>query len=450
MAKTAKTELDTSTQKAGTAKNALDESIEIAGTVNETLSATVKQAGALDTSLGEKIETGTQLKTDLTASGEKAVQDIQKAGSEQLGKMQAVAEAFTADREQITTNKEDIGSLKEDLVNLDSPEKKYIDGDVKNMYIQLSEGKLIEKANKNFSYTKIKIDDTMLSVSCNITKLFPTNVLFFGFVNSENNLITKNVNTTGLQTSKIPENATHILLNFFGVSYCGEFIIGVDNYARKSYVDSLREEQPYLNKKGVAFGTSLTYRAKTTGGYLQFLPKLSGIEFDNQGVGSSKIYGNDSNSILNKILNYSSYADKDVVLIEGFANDWYNNSPLGDIYDITTDTVCGCLYTAFKHILTQKASINIAVILDHFGINAQGVDMSASVTKNVGKQLDYYEKLAKVCEIYGVSYIKEYKNAKMNQMTNKYYLDYIHLNEIGSEQSARCIWSKLKNIPISL
>ena len=117
LAGTAKTELDTSIREAGTAKTALDESTETAGTVQETLSATVNQAGALDTSLGEKIETGTQLKTDLTASGEKAVQDIQTAGSEQLGKMQAVAEAFTADREQIATNKEDIGSLKEDLSN---------------------------------------------------------------------------------------------------------------------------------------------------------------------------------------------------------------------------------------------------------------------------------------------------------------------------------------------
>lgn len=117
LAGTAKTELDTSIREAGTAKTALDESTETAGTVQETLSATVKQAGALDTSLGEKIETGTQLKTDLVASGEKAVQDIQTAGSEQLGKMQAVAEAFTADREQIATNKEDIGSLKEDLSN---------------------------------------------------------------------------------------------------------------------------------------------------------------------------------------------------------------------------------------------------------------------------------------------------------------------------------------------
>lgn len=45
------------------------------------------------------------------------VQDIQTAGSEQLGKMQAVAEEFTADREQIANNKEDIGSLKEDISN---------------------------------------------------------------------------------------------------------------------------------------------------------------------------------------------------------------------------------------------------------------------------------------------------------------------------------------------
>lgn len=117
LAGTAKTELDTSTQKAGEANTALDGSVKTAGEMQETLSATVKQAGALNTSLGEEIETGTQLKTDLTASGEKAVQDIQTAGSEQLGKMQAVAEEFTADREQIANNKEDIGSLKEGLGN---------------------------------------------------------------------------------------------------------------------------------------------------------------------------------------------------------------------------------------------------------------------------------------------------------------------------------------------
>ena len=115
LAGTAKTELDTSTQKAGEAKTALDGFARTAGEMQETLNATVKQAGALDTSLGEKIETGTQLNEDITVSGEKAVQGIQNAGSEQLGKMQAVAEEFTADREQITKNKEDIGKIQEDL-----------------------------------------------------------------------------------------------------------------------------------------------------------------------------------------------------------------------------------------------------------------------------------------------------------------------------------------------
>lgn len=118
LAGTAKAALDTSIREAGEAKTALNGSAKTAGEMQETLNETAKQAGALDTSLNEKIETGTQLKTDLTASGEKAVQDIQTAGSEQLGKMQTVAEEFTADREQVAINKKDIDSLKEDLANI--------------------------------------------------------------------------------------------------------------------------------------------------------------------------------------------------------------------------------------------------------------------------------------------------------------------------------------------
>lgn len=118
LAGTAKTGLDTSIREAGEAKTALNGSAKTAGEMQETLNETAKQAGALDTSLNEKIETGTQLNEDITSSGEKAIQDIQNAGSEQLGKMQAVAEEFTADREQVAINKKDIDSLKEDLSQL--------------------------------------------------------------------------------------------------------------------------------------------------------------------------------------------------------------------------------------------------------------------------------------------------------------------------------------------
>ena len=105
------------TRTANTAKKNLDQSTADANVAKTALDKTIQSADDQNTSLGEKIETSKQLKTDLQTAGEKATQDIQTAGSEQLGKMQAVAEEITADREQIATNKEDIGSLKEDLSN---------------------------------------------------------------------------------------------------------------------------------------------------------------------------------------------------------------------------------------------------------------------------------------------------------------------------------------------
>ena len=117
-AENAKSELDTSAREAGEAKTALDSSISSASEKQTVLDTTVTKADTLDKSLKENIQTGTQLQKDLVASGEKAVEDIQTAGNEQLGKMQTVAEEFTADREQITKNKNDISSLNEELSDL--------------------------------------------------------------------------------------------------------------------------------------------------------------------------------------------------------------------------------------------------------------------------------------------------------------------------------------------
>lgn len=110
--------VEASTSTANAAKKNLDQSTADANVAKTALDKTIQSADDQNTSLGEKIETSKQLKTDLQTAGEKATQDIQTAGSEQLGKMRAVAEEFTADREQIATNKEDIGSLKEDTASL--------------------------------------------------------------------------------------------------------------------------------------------------------------------------------------------------------------------------------------------------------------------------------------------------------------------------------------------
>ena len=132
------------TRTANTAKKNLDQSTADANVAKTALDKTIQSADDQNTSLGEKIETSKQLKTDLQTAGEKATQDIQTAGSEQLGKMQAVAEEFTADREQIATNKEDIGSLKEDIVDLQDKKitKFYASNQGENHLVDSDNGKI--------------------------------------------------------------------------------------------------------------------------------------------------------------------------------------------------------------------------------------------------------------------------------------------------------------------
>lgn len=472
LAGTAKTELDMSTQKAGEAKTALDGSARTAGEMQETLSATVKQAGALDTSLGEKIETGTQLKTDLTASGEKAVQDIQTAGSEQLGKMQAVAKEFTADREQITTNKEDIGSLKEDLIDLGDTigySKGTISPNIfdKNDIDVINGGYIGEDGNivtnssfNNSGFIPLELDSTYRFISngsfitsTRICSFYDENKIFIKTASYGTPMTIKNSGGSVLRRSRYfrylytNAEADTLMITKNDETLYSEYIpFGVVGRGCEivERVEAL-ENNCWNGLKGVAFGTSLTYRSQTTGGYLQFLPQLSGIEFDNQGVGSSKIYGNAESSILNMILNYSNYENKHVAIIEGLVNDWYNSSPLGTYTDAEETTVCGCLRTAINYILTQNPNINIFVVLDHYGRNSNGADCSSSAIVNGYTQYQYYEECAKLCESMSVKVIKEYALSNVSELTPQYLLDNIHLNDnIGAMQSALTIWNEIK------
>lgn len=198
---------------------------------------------------------------------------------------------------------------------------------------------------------------------------------------------------------------------------------------------------------GVAFGTSLTYRAQTTGGYLDYLPYMVGATIENKGVGSSFFYGLEENqyNILYNIKNYTQYADKDFVIIEGCVNDWYNGRKLGTYKDQGTDSVCGCLYNMFSHIYSQNPNIQIFVILDHYGKNADGIDMSPSSVKGTYTQYEYYEEVAKCCEYNQVTCLKEYMNSDFQESADQYLVDYIHCNELGAEKSASIIFELMKN-----
>lgn len=204
---------------------------------------------------------------------------------------------------------------------------------------------------------------------------------------------------------------------------------------------ALNVDRQFNGLSGVAFGTSLTYRASTSYGFLTRLAELSGITFDNQGIGSSVIKGN----MLTAIKAYTGYADKTVCLLEGFVNDWYTGQPLGTYTDATEDTVCGCVRSALNYILSQNANLTVFLILDHYGRNNGGVNCATTaVNSNNVTQYQFYEEIAKVAESLGIPVIKEYEVSQISENTPQYLADNIHLNALGAIQSGQAIWSQMK------
>lgn len=217
----------------------------------------------------------------------------------------------------------------------------------------------------------------------------------------------------------------------------------------KSNIEKLQEEvsnmtdNNYSGMKGVAFGTSLTYRAETTGGYLQYLPQLMKCEIENQGVGSSFFYYNVQNeyNILYNIKNYTKFDEKDFVIIEGCVNDWQHEKELGTYKDQTEDSVCGCLYNMFKHIYIENPNIMIFVVLDHYGRKYGSQDLSPSSIRGEYTQYEYYEEVFKCCEYNGIPCLKEYAKSYFGGFGEQYLMDYIHCNDLGARQSANTIFS---------
>lgn len=203
----------------------------------------------------------------------------------------------------------------------------------------------------------------------------------------------------------------------------------------------------YEGLLGVAFGTSLTQRAITGDGYMDYLPSLSGIEFDNQGLGGGTIHQHgDQGYILGAIQNYTGYANKRVCILEGFTNDWgYNYDQLGHYTDQSDATVCGAVRVGLTHILAQNPNITIFLVLDHYGKTYNGVsNSSTAVNRNNQTQYVWYEEISKVAESLGIPVIKLYAISGISENTPQYLMDNIHPTALGARQTAKVIWEQMK------
>lgn len=212
-------------------------------------------------------------------------------------------------------------------------------------------------------------------------------------------------------------------------------IVGLDGYVN-----------PYSGRAGVAFGTSITYRAITHYGYLQYLPDLLDMTFDNQGVSNGVLSDSQFPSIYDKITTYADYANMDVCIVEGFVNDWYSMQTLGLYTDNDDSSCCGRLRQALTHILTQNPHITVILVLDHYGRNYNQYEEGSTAIRNGLTQYQYYNELAKVAESLSIPVIKLYEVSEMNEYTSFYYADDIHPNQTGAEHTATVIANCMKQI----
>ena len=213
-------------------------------------------------------------------------------------------------------------------------------------------------------------------------------------------------------------------------------------------------DNQFKGKKGVAFGTSLTQRSDGGGtyGYLTKLRELLECDIENNGTGGAYWFyvQSDSRSITYTVENYTDYADKDFVIIEGCVNDWYTSKILGSYTDNGYTSVCGCLRKMIEHVYSQNPLIQIYVILDHYGKNNGSINCDSDVIINGKTQYEYYSELKKVCEYCGIPVICEYAESNIGMFGEQYLVDNIHCNELGANQSGYFIASAMQRIGIKV
>ena len=353
--------------------------------------------------------------------------------------------------EPFTTEVEEIDERVESIENeFDNHSAQYNEGDVEGYYrlVSGSSDEVELKASSSFTCKSIVVQEWMYKVSFKVLSVsgISSTTIFCGFTSDTGKLISRNPVSVGEYELEVPSNAKNIIISFYGATFSTGYTILSNPVIRQSNLDALSLENKYDGLTGVAFGTSLTYRAQTTGGFLQYLPGMSGITFDNQGIGSSTILGDGGNlDMLARIKSYDSYSGKDVCLLEGFVNDWYGNKTLGTWKDTAETTVCGCVRSALNYMLSQNANMTLFLILDPYGRNYNSVDCSSTAVNSASlTQKEFYDEIAKVGESLGIPVIKEYAESQISENTPQYMIDNIHPSATGAKQSANFIWSKMK------
>lgn len=221
---------------------------------------------------------------------------------------------------------------------------------------------------------------------------------------------------------------------------------------------------PWKGKSWYAFGTSITDTdypntendGKPTGMFAKYLVELSGLVLIDCGRAGGTIATSDSETYPAKGAIYTKitetdFSNADLITLEGFINDFAMCIPIGEITDTTTDTLCGAMYLAIKHLL-ENSNATIVLITDSVGKthtfqNGVTQDYSTRKVNALGlHQVDYTNAMIKMAQYMGVHCIDAGSKSQINEFHPEYIVDQCHHTELGGKQFAYTIWEELKNI----
>ena len=232
-----------------------------------------------------------------------------------------------------------------------------------------------------------------------------------------------------------------------------------DTGASGSSGSSSTVDSEWSGKVASFLGDSITYGAKTTKIYHQYLKELVGFSTcNNYGIDGASIT-NHSNGICTRYNNVAS--DSDIIFIFGGTNDFYYNKPLGEWYTLSGTTrtlnkdvstfrgalaeICDGLITKFP---TKQIILMTPIHRDR--LRNQQTDLEANAS---GLYLDdYVECVKEAGKIFGIPVIDLNGESGLYPMNtenaNAYFHadDKLHPNANGHLKMARVIQGKLRTI----
>ncbi len=225
------------------------------------------------------------------------------------------------------------------------------------------------------------------------------------------------------------------------------------------------QQYPYPShwngKLWYAYGTSMTMEG--SGLYASYLERISGLRLVNRGEGGRGVTEN--------IGGYSSRAEirlraldpddgkknADLITLEVGPND--SGAPLGGIYDVGTDTFCGCLNLTVRWL---QANTNAQIVLmsmtgcrySHLDKNDKFAPDHRYTTPS-GQSYTWYDMSCAIRDVAGVNsvhYIPVAESCGLSAARmgddDRYVRDQIHHTPAGGWNVANFIWSRLKDIPL--